>query len=111
MLDRSRNAMRYLEKVRLDSDSDLQRRSSYIAQHMGTKSKSSFNSIFLSALMLKRAKASPSSGLELVDILEVWRCSKNVFAMLPVVFALRCGGAEGTYMLMILAGLHDRGVS
>ena len=52
--------------------------SSYIAQHIGTKSKSSFNSIFLSALILNRG-ASPSSGvklsdLELVDILEGLQC-------------------------------------
>jgi len=45
--------------------------SSYMAQHMGTKSKSTFNNIFLSALILKRASASLSSGFELIDILDV----------------------------------------
>jgi hypothetical protein len=37
---------------------------------MGTKSRSSFNNIFLSALILKRAKASPSSGFELVAMVD-----------------------------------------
>jgi hypothetical protein len=40
---------------------------------MGTSSRSNFSNIFLSVLILKRAKASPFSGLEPIDILTVLR--------------------------------------